>query len=103
MFMACHRYVTRLAVIPIFQVAMVSALLYLDSSPHRWLLNALAVAALLVPFIGYMAVVWDAPLFGKWSRILKAGVLTLASIFATVGGYTLLFVGGLRLRDFFGW
>jgi hypothetical protein len=88
----------RLALIPVFQAGMVSGLLYFDSSPHRWIPGDFALAALLVPFIAYMAGVYNAPLLWKWSRTLKAAVLTLVSVIATIGGYTVFFVGEVWIK-----
>jgi hypothetical protein len=89
------RRIIVLAAIPPFQALMVSAVLYFDSSPHHWMFNAFAIAALLVPFIAYVVMAYKIPMFNKWPRPVKAGVLTLASIFLTVAGYTLLFYAGL--------
>ncbi len=90
--------VTRLTLILVFQAVMVAATLHFDSSPRRWLPGSFAAAAMLVPLIGYIAAVYKAPRFGKWSRVLKTGVLTLLSILATMCGYTLLFLLGLWIK-----
>ena len=88
----------RLALIVIWQAIMVAAVLYFASSPRRWLPSVFAVAALLVPFVCYIAAAYDAPFLAKWSRILKASVLTLASVIVTIGGYCVLFFAGLLIK-----
>lgn len=77
---------------------MVGALLYFDSSPHRWIPSVFAVSALLVPFISYIASVYEAPLFVKWSRVAKASVLTVSSLVCTIAGYLVLFTLGLLVK-----
>ena len=89
---------TRLILIVVWQLVMVAALLYSDSSPHRWIPSVFAISALLVPFISYIASVYDAPLFVKWSRVLKAAVLTLCSFVCTIIGYLVLFIVGRLLN-----
>jgi hypothetical protein len=89
----------RLALIVIWQAVMVACLIYFDSSTsHRWILSVIAVAALLLPFIGYIAAIYDAPLFAKWPRVLKAGVFTLSSFVFTIGGYLMFFLAGYFIR-----
>ena len=88
----------RLVLILIWQAAMVAGVLYFDSSPRRWIPGAFGVAALLLPFVGYIAAFDDAPLLTKWSRIVKASVLTLASVAVTIVGYGVLFLTGLLIR-----
>ncbi len=77
---------------------MVAAVLYFDSASRRWIPTVFAVAALLGPFFGYFAAVYDAPLFAKWSLTLKACVLTLSSFVVTIGGYWVLFFAGLLFK-----
>ena len=93
-----HPYAIRLILIPVYQAVMVSAALFLESSSHRWIFGLFILAAVIVPFIGYIATLYQAPLFGKWSRTLKAGVSTLASLIVTIGGYTLLFNAGSWIK-----
>ena len=104
----------RLALIGLWQAVMVSGIVYFDSSPHHWIPSVFAVAALLVPFIGYIVTVYHAPLFARWSRlfhwrwwlilnlrrwrVLKMLVLTSASIFITISGYVALFFLGLWIK-----
>ncbi len=89
----------RLALIVAWQVVMVACLIYFDSAKsHRWILDVVAVAALLVPFIGYIAAVYDAPIFARWPRILRAGVFTLCSFAFTFGGYLTFFLVGDHFR-----
>jgi hypothetical protein len=76
----------RLALIIVLQVVTeLACLFYFSSSPHRWI--PFAVAGLLLPFIGYIAALDDAPFLMKRPRILKASVLTLSSLALTFGGY----------------
>ena len=88
----------RLALIVIWQTAMIACVLYFDSSSHRWIPGAFAVAALLLPFVGYIVACYDAPLFARWSRVLKASVLTVSSVIVTIAGYLGLFMAGLLLE-----
>jgi hypothetical protein len=92
------RHFIRLAVVAVWQVLTVAAVLYFDSSPQRWIPSLCALAALLPPFVCYIVAVYDAPLFARWSRALKAGVLTLLSIVLTIGGYCALFFIGLFIQ-----
>ncbi len=91
-------HIKRLALIVLWQTVMVAAALYSDSSPRRWIPAAFAVAALLVPFVAYIYAVYDAPFFVKWSRILRASVLTLLSASFTTIGYITLFFVELRIK-----
>ena len=88
----------RLALIVIWQTATTTCVLYFDSSPHRWIPGTFAVAALLLPFIGYIVACYDAPLFARWSRVLKASVLTVSSVVVTIAGYLGLFMAGLAMK-----
>ncbi len=88
----------RLVLILLWQVVMVSAVVYFDASPRPWIPGVFAVAALLPPFLCYIAAVDDAPLFVKWPRILKASVVTLSSVILTVGVYVGLFVAGYAIE-----
>jgi hypothetical protein len=105
----------RLALIVIWQAVMVACLLYFDSSSsHRWVLSVIAISALLLPFVGYIAAVYHAPLFARWSRLfcwhwwlilnirrwraLKMLVLTSASVVVTIVGYVAFFILGLWLK-----
>ena len=60
-------------------------------------------ATLIVPFIGYIAVFYKAPMFGQMQRLAKITVLTLLSIAATFGGSMLILVifvlAGVPMRD----
>jgi len=91
-------HLIRLALIVVWQAVMVAAVLYFDSSPRRWLPSLFAVAALLVPFVCYIIVVYDLPVLAKWSRIVRASVLTLSSIVVTIAGYTVMFLADLVIR-----
>lgn len=88
----------RLALIAVWQTVMVTAVLYFDPSPREWISSTFAVAALLVPFIGYIAALYDIPLLARWPRILRVAVLTLLSLLVTVGGYCILFFAVLLAR-----
>ena len=77
---------------------MVSGIVCFDSSPSRWVPGAFAVAALVLPFVAYIAAIYHAPLFAKWPRTLKAGVLTVLSIVVTIGGYLVFFTAGFLLK-----
>lgn len=88
----------RLAVIVVWQILMVAAVLYFDSSPHRWIPSICAIAALLPPFVCYIAAVYDAPFFARWSRTAKAAALTLSSVVVTIAGYCVLFFTGLLIQ-----
>jgi len=37
-------------------------------------------------------------MFARWSRVLKAGVLTISSVVLTISGYCLLFFVGLFIQ-----
>jgi hypothetical protein len=89
----------RLFLVVAWQAAMVACLIYFDSAKsHRWILDVVAVAALLLPFIGYIASVYDAPIFARWPRAIKAGVFTLGSFVLTFGGYLAFFLAGDSFR-----
>jgi hypothetical protein len=88
----------RLALIVVYQMLMVAAVLYFDSFSRRWIPGVFAIAALLLPFICYIAAVYDTPVFARWSGALKAGVLTLSSVIMTIGGYCILFFTGLFIQ-----
>jgi hypothetical protein len=92
----------RLLFIPVavvWQASMIAAVLYFDSSPSRWMPGAFAAAALLLPFIGYIAVFHGLPWLVKWPRFLRTGILTVSSIVATIVAYVALFVLGLLLQE----
>ena len=75
-----------------------AAVLYFDSSLCRCIPRVCAIAALLPTFNCYIAAASDAPMFARWSRALKAGVLTISSVVLTIGGYCLLFFVGLFIQ-----
>ncbi len=88
------KYLKRLALVGFWQTLMVFGVLSFDSSPYRWVPSVFAVAALLVPFVGYIAAGYDAPVFARWSPILKMTILTLSSLLVTVVGYTIVMLAG---------
>ena len=72
---------------------MVTALVCFDAvSQLDWVPLTFFVAALLGPFVTYIAALDDAPLFSQWPRVVKTCVLTLSSIVATLVGYCALYV-----------
>jgi hypothetical protein len=91
----------RLALIVIWQALMVAALFYsdLNATSRRWIPSIFGLAALPLPFVFYIAALYDAPLFARWHRILKASVLTLSSVIVTVGGYSIMFYTGLLIEE----
>ena len=91
-------YIFRLALIPVWQAAMVTAVLCVDSSPRRWLPGLFAVAAILIPFIGYLVVGYKIPVFRDRSRVLRVGFLTFLSVSVTICGYAGLFFVGLCVQ-----
>ncbi len=93
------RFFILLALIPVWQAAVVTAVLHFDSSPERWLPSLFVVAAILIPLIGYLAVGYQIPVFERLSRVLRVGILTLLSVFVTICGYAGLFVVGLHVQD----
>lgn len=84
------------------QVVAVTAALCLDHTRLEWLAAFGFFAAYLVPFVGYIVVLCDAPMFTDRSRLLKTAALTVLSIVATVGGTMLILlmflVSGFPLR-----
>jgi hypothetical protein len=78
-----------------WQAVMIAAILHFDSSPQRWIPACFAISALLLPFVSYIAVLYDAPLLMKFSRYLKAGVLTVVAFVATFVIYAALFIAEL--------
>ena len=92
----------RLLFIPlavVWQATMIAAVLYFDSSPSRWVPGVFAAAALLVPFIGYIAVFRSVPWLVEWPRSLRTGLFTISSIVATIVAYVALFALGLFLQE----
>ena len=72
---------------------MVTALVCFDPfSQLGWVPLTFFVVALLGPFIAYIAAFDDAPLLSQWPRVVRACVLTLSSIVATLVGYCTLYV-----------
>ena len=61
-----------------------------------WLFGVLTVAALLVPFVGYIVALYSSPFLGKW-RVLRVLLLTLFSFAVTIGGYLWLYRSGAFL------
>jgi hypothetical protein len=93
----------RFRLIIVWQTVMVAAVLYFDSPRRVWLPSLFAVSALLVPFIGYIAAIYNAPILAHWPRVARAFVLTLASALATLGGYYVLFAAGSLLMGRLGY
>ena len=73
----------RIALIILLQSLMVAAGFYFVDSNDS---NPFLIAALLVPFIAYVAAVYDALLLARFSRVVRASILTLSSIVVTFGG-----------------
>jgi hypothetical protein len=72
---------------------MVTALVCFDPfSQLGWVPLTFFVVALLGPLIAYIAALDDAPLLSQWPRVVRACVLTLSSIVATLVGYCTLYV-----------
>ena len=76
----------------------------LFSPSRRWIGDIFTVAALLPPFICYIAAFYDAPLFAGWPPVLKTSVLTVSSLILTwVGcvilGITELLIEGYHFED----
>jgi hypothetical protein len=86
------KHFIRLIAIIGWQMAMVGMIYYFDSSPHRWIPALFALSALILPFIAYIAALYDAPVFAKWPRTVKAAFLTFCSVVVTIGGYVLFFL-----------
>ncbi len=80
---------------------MVVALFYsnFNATAPRWIPSIFGVAALPLPFVFYIAAVYDAPMFARWQRILKAIVVTIGSVIVTVGGYLIFFSTGLVILE----
>jgi hypothetical protein len=89
----------RIALIVVWQATMLTGALYYDRFPN--LSNAFIAAALSLPFLGYIAALYDAPLFAKWSRGSKGMVLTVLSLVLTIAGYVALFLTGIMIKG--GW
>lgn len=83
-----------LALIPVFQAAMVVVLLTYNSSPHSWIPGLLALP---VPFTGYMLLWYKISLFARWQRTLRAVVLALGTFVLTMGAYASFMIGGISL------
>jgi hypothetical protein len=92
-------YFTRLVLIPVWQVAMVAAALYFyfNSWPGCWPSILFAIAAILIPFMGYFAAAYQIRLFRRLTRIPRAGILTLLALLVTVSGFAGLLFTGLCL------
>ena len=92
-------YITRLALIPLSQVALVAAALffYFNSWPRCWPSILFAIAAILIPFIGYLAAEYQIRLFGRLTRIPRGGILTLLALLVSVSGFAGLLCIGLCL------
>jgi len=87
------KYLKRLGLIVLGQAAMVTALVCCDPfSQLDWVPLAFFVAALLGPFVAYVAALGDAPLLSQWPGVVRTCALTLSSIVATLVGYCALYV-----------
>jgi hypothetical protein len=76
---------------------MIAALLHFESAQHEWVPSAFAIAALAGPFLGYIAVLYGAPLLTSWPRVIRTVVLIVSSAAATYIGYTVLFLAAAKL------
>ena len=93
----------RLTLVAVFQALLVAALLYLDSRPFeskppRWIPNSIAIAMLLIPFISYVLVAFNAPIFQKWSRTRKTIILPIFSFLLTIAGMQVWMGAGLIIQ-----
>src|ERR1019366_5975795 len=92
-------YITRLTLTPVWQIATVAAALYFyfNSWPRCWPSILFAIAAILIPFIGYLAAEYQIQLFKRLTRIPRVGILTLLALLVTVFGFAGLLFTGLCL------
>ena len=77
------------------QVVGLTAAFCLEPTRLDWLATIGFFAAYLVPFVGYIVVLYNAPMFTDRSRLLKTAALTILSIAATFGGTMLVFLAFL--------
>jgi len=68
-----------------------------------WLGKLFSTGTWIVPFVGYIAVLYTAPMFEKIPRALKMICLTLLSVFATIVGVPIIIVtlalAGVRMMS----
>jgi len=74
------------------QAIALTAAFCLDHTRLEWLAMVGFFASWIVPFAGYIIVLYDAPMFTDRSRLLKTAALTVLSIAATFGGTMLVFL-----------
>jgi hypothetical protein len=92
------KHLIRLVLTAIGQAVVVAGILVFNSYALDVLASVCAVAAMVLPFVGYIAAAYDAPLLAKWPRALKTSVLAILSIVVTLGGYIVFTTCGFLIR-----
>jgi hypothetical protein len=55
-----------------------------------WSFPTWAIWPMLLPLLGYAVALYGAPIFAKWSAILKMGVITVCAFLLTMAAHILL-------------
>jgi len=84
------KHFKRLGLILVWQALMLVPSIDLFSPSRRWIADIFTTAALLPPFICYIAAFYDAPLFAEWPTVLKTTGLTVSSLILTWVGFITL-------------
>lgn len=84
------------------QCALTALTILWQNTSLDGLASAAWYASWLIPFVGYIAVLYSSSLFAAHTRVVRLALLTVASLFSTFGG-TLVFLAvcmslGIPLR-----
>lgn len=91
-------YLKRGLLVFAFQAIAMAAAIRCENTSLQWLSFVAAFAHAIVPFIGYIVVLYNAPMLTDRSRLLKTAALTFFSIAATIGGSVVILVVFTVLR-----
>jgi hypothetical protein len=72
-------------------VFLLATVLFNDSG-FQWLPTTLGICFWLVPFAGYIVALYHAPIFARWSPILRTACVTLLSVAGSVVGGVAVFL-----------
>jgi hypothetical protein len=84
------RHIKFVVLILAVQCAFGAGIILSQSAALSWLGMAAGIGFLIIPFIGYIAALYDLPLLARFSPILRTACLTLFSTVATfAAGYAI--------------
>ena len=85
-------HIKSVALVLAIQAICLAGVVRWDKTDMDWLAGVFFFCTYSIPFIGYIAVLYKAPVFEGLSCVLKIVCLTVLSFFATVAGTMVIFV-----------